>query len=288
MSDQVVEAEQKALFEQVQVRYDGLDAEKHEIDLYEFGKSAQGIAKIIATVADFSLTGNFQPNKKDLCCKVSVKETKANCFSFMAIIEHIDKSPTLTLFAGTVSATIFTGSLAYVWACITNKKAEMKALENTLSKAIEELGRKDETTKLLATLEKMALALIPAAKQAVSPIGNTCDTLKFGENGSYYATIDKEDKAEIHGEKFTVTNETQYRVLIDEFDMRKKTCKVALRDDLQTRYSAKITDPQAELANNKYALAMAKKAIVTIKAKTKEYENITKEFVISDIEYDNA
>ena len=178
--------------------------------------------------------------------------------------------------------------MAYVWAVLTNKKVEMKALQESLGKAIEELGRKDETTKLLATLEKMALALIPAAKQAVSPIGKSCDTLKFGEDGTYYATIDREDKAILHGEKFTVTDETEYRVLIDEFDMRKKTCKVALRDDLKTRYSAKITDPQAELANNKYALAMAKKSIVTIKAKKKEYEHITKEFVISDIEYDNT
>lgn len=281
-------AEQENPFKEIQIRYDGLDAEKHEIDLFEFGKSAQGLAKIIATVADFTATGNYQPKKKDLSYKVAIKETKANCFSFMAIIEQIDSSPTLTLFAGTVSATIFTGSMAYVWAIITNKKAEMKALQESLGKAIEELGRKDETTKLLATLERMALALIPAAKQAVSPIGNTCETLKFGEAGSYYATIDQEDKAAIHGEKFTVTEESTYRVLIDEFDMRKKTCKVALRDDLQNRYSARITDPQAELANNKYALAMAKKAIVTIKAKTKEFENITKEFVISDIEYDHT
>ncbi len=206
----------------------------------------------------------------------------------MAIIEQIDASPTLTLFAGTVSATIFTGSMAYVWAIVTNKKAEMKALQESLGKAIEELGKKDETTKLLATLEKMALALIPAAKQAVSPIGNTCETLKFGEKDSYYVTIDREDKASIHSEKYIVTEEQEYRVLIDEFDMRQKTCKVALRDDLKIRYKANIYDPQAELANNKYALAMAKKAIVTVKAKTREFEGITKEFVISDIIYDNT
>lgn len=278
----------ESIFDSVLVRYDGLDATAHEIDLYEFGKSAQGIAKIIATVADFTVTGNFQANKKNLCCKVSVKETKANCFSFMAIIQQIDQSPTLTAFSGQAGAAIFVGTLAFLWCKLTNKKAEMKALHESLNKAIEQLGRKDDSERLIATIEKMALALIPAAKNAVSPIGNTCETIKFGDSKHYYTTIDRDDKAAIHGEEFSVTPPNEYRVLIDEFDMRKHTCKVALRDDLKTRYNARIADPEAELANNKYALAMAKKSIVTIKAKTKVFEGVIKEFTISDIQYDNT
>jgi len=164
----------------------------------------------------------------------------------------------------------------------------MKALKDSLDKAIKLLGRKDsDSDKLIALIEKMSLALIPAAKDAVSPIGNTCETIKLGDGKKYHTVFDKKDKAVINGEEFEVTAETTYRVLIDEFDMRRKTCKVALRDDLRMRYSAKVSDPQAELPNNKYALAMAKKAIVTIKAKTKIFEGRLKEFIISDIEYDD-
>ena len=276
------------LFDPIQIRYDGLDAEQHEIDLYEFGKSAQGLAKIIATVADFAVTGNYQGDKRNLSCSVAIKETKANCFSFMAVVHAIDASPTLTAFVGGSGVIIFTAALKFIWCKITNDTEEMNAIKEALVKAIEELGRKDDSAKMLSTLETIALALIPAAKQAVSPIGNTCETIKFGDGEDYHTTLDREDKAVINGEDFSVTDEAEYRMLIDEFDMRKKTCKVALRDDLKVRYNARVTDPQAELANNKYALAMANKAIVTVKAKTKVFEAQIKEFVISDIEYDHS
>lgn len=276
------------IFETIQIRYDGLNAESHEIDLYELGKSAQGLSKIISTVADFCVTGNYQPDKRNLSCKVYAKETKANCYSLMAAIHIIDQSPTLTIFAGTAGASIFTGVMGYVWAFMAGKKAEMQALKESLEKAIEQLGRKDDTEKMLSTIEKLSLALIPAAKDAVRPIGSECDTLSIGKSGDYFAKWDEDDKSVINGEDFTVSEKTKHKVLIDEFDMRKKTCKVAPKDDLRQRYNGKITDPQAELINNKYALAMAKKAIVTVEAKIKSYERKKMEYIISDIEYDDT
>ena len=277
------------IFDEIQIKYDGLKAHtNHEIDLHELGKSIQGLSKIISTIADYCITGNYQSDKRNLSCKVYAKETKANCFSIMAVIEVIDKSPTLTTFAGTAGATIFTGVLAYSWAFIAGRKEEMKALKESLEKAIEQLGRKDDTSKMLAIIEKISLALIPAAKDAVKPIGDECETVSLGSESAYFATWDKKDKSVINGEDFSISEKGKHKVLIDEFDMRKKTCKISPKDDLRERYSAKITDPQADLANNKYALAMANKAIVTIEAKIKSFERKKSEFIISDIEYDNT
>lgn len=270
-------------FQPVFVRYDGLDAEKHEIDLFEFGKSAQGLAKIIATVADFSITGNYQDDKRNLCCKITIKEPKANCFSFMAIIHHIDKSPTLTTFAGVSGASIFVGILAFVWSIIAGKKEEMKALKESLNTAIVQLGRRDDSQRLIEAVEKMALALVPAAKQAVAPIGVSCETMKFGDGKEYHTTLNEDDRDVIYGEIFDVSDEEEYRVLISEFDMKNRTCKISLKDDLMRRFSAKVTDPQAELANNKYVSAMNSKSIVTIKAKTKMVGDKIREFVVSDM-----
>ena len=67
----------------------------------------------------------------------------------------------------------------------------MKALRESLKTAIETLGRKDDSNRLIEAIEKMALALIPAAKNAVSPIGLTCDTIKFSDGKQYHTTIDK-------------------------------------------------------------------------------------------------
>ena len=91
-----------------------------------------------------------------------------------------------------------------------------------------------------------------------------------------------EEKKAITGEDFEVAPEEVYRVLISELDMKKFTCKVSLVDDLYTRFDAKISDPQIELPNNEYAMAMATKSVITIKAKRKIQNEATKQFVISD------
>lgn len=160
----------------------------------------------------------------------------------------------------------------------------MRLLHDALIKSIEQLGRKDDTARLIGVIEKMATGLLPAAKDAVHPIGTTCETIKFGNGTAYYTEVNQEDKDVIMGKEFEVTEEKEYRVLISELDMKKGTCKVSLRDDLTIRYNARITDPQIELADNKYAMAMSHKSIVIVRAKQKIHKGRVLEFVISDIE----
>ena len=139
---------------------------------------------------------------------------------------------------------------------------------------------------MLEIIDNMAMGLLPAAKDAVHPIGNTCETLKFGTKlGEYHTELNIEDKKTINGPVFEVTDEQTHKVLISELDMLNFTCKVSPIEDLNSRYSARITDPQVELVNNKYAAAMAAKSIVKIRAKKKLVEGVIKEFVISDINY---
>lgn len=162
----------------------------------------------------------------------------------------------------------------------------MRHLQAALMSAIEQLGRKDEVNRLLDMIDKMAVGLVPAAKQAVRPIGRTCELLSFGDGKAYYTQLNEDDKRAINNEVFDITETNSYRVLISELDMKKYTCKVSLRDSLDTRFNARILDPQIEIPNNKYALAHAAKNIVTVKAKQKVIKGIIREFIISDIEYD--
>lgn len=60
----------------------------------------------------------------------------------------------------------------------------MKALQQSLEKAIEALGNKDAGTidKLISLIDRMAVELRPSVRQAVSPIGNTCDQISVATN----------------------------------------------------------------------------------------------------------
>ena len=59
----------------------------------------------------------------------------------------------------------------------------MRHLKGALDLAIKELGTRDQAVvdRLLGTIDKMADALRPAARQAVAPIGETADTLTVGD-----------------------------------------------------------------------------------------------------------
>lgn len=87
------------------------------------------------------------------------------------------------MFSG-IAATILGAILQYIFARNSNKKDEMKALQQSLEKAIEALGNKDAGTidKLISLIDRMAVELRPSVRQAVSPIGNTCDQISVATN----------------------------------------------------------------------------------------------------------
>ncbi|MGV5401473.1 DUF7946 domain-containing protein [Pseudomonas aeruginosa] len=43
--------------EQIKIRYEGGDADRHELDMLELGESLQGFARLYSTVANFVETG---------------------------------------------------------------------------------------------------------------------------------------------------------------------------------------------------------------------------------------
>lgn len=275
-------------FEPIIIRYDGLDAENHQVNLADFGKSAQGIAKIMATVATFTVTQNYTKGSKKLDCKITIGVAEENCYSIKAFIILVEQHPLLSATISTTAGGVFVVVFQYIWNVLTGKKEEMKHLRAMLELSIKELSSKADNSKMLETIDKMATGLISAAKDATKPIGNSCNTLKFAtekdNKRDYIVELDIEDKRAIGGGDIEVTPEESYRVLISELDMKNFTCKVSLVDDLFTRFDAKITDPQIELPDNGYVIAMAKKSVITIKAKRKIQQETTKQFIISDIE----
>lgn len=262
----------------IQIRYDGLDAENHQIDLYNFGKSIQGIAKILATLATFSLTGKYEADKRNLSCKVLIQEPKANCFSILATIQAIDPSTVIsTLDKSSTLSGIAGGSvvslLSYLFSSLSGKKVKDMELN---SNAVVQL-------KMLEVFEKMVVGLLPAARDVVQPIGVTCDTIKFNTKESSQSTIlDSSDKVAILDNNFHVTESEFYTVIISQLDMKTHKCKVSLLEDLHRRFSAEICDPSVELPNNVYVTAMAARKSIKVKAKKKVFATKT-EFVISDV-----
>lgn len=241
----------------ISLRYDGKDALNHEIDLNCLGESLKGFSKVLSTAASFSATQKYSKYMNYQEVKVYAREAKANCFTLDAALNFVTQNQ---LFSG-IAATILGAILQYIFARNSNKKDEMKALQQSLEKAIEAPGNKDAGTidKLIAVIDRMAVELRPSVRQAVSPIGNTCDEISIATNvDGCLLKVNEHDKAEIDKlDDDEVIGLREYRAFLTEFDAHNMTAKIILEgDDSNRRIASEISDPSASKKNNPYINAL--------------------------------
>lgn len=242
----------------ISLRYDGKDAENHEIDLNCLGESLKGFSKVLSTAASFSATQRYSKSISYQEVRVYAREAKANCFTLDAVLNFVTQNQ---LFSGIVGS-ILGAILQYIFARNSNRKDEMKALQQVLEKAIEALGNKDSGTvdKLISIIDKMAVELRPAVRQAVSPIGNTCEQISISTNkDGCLVKVDEQDKAQIDKlDDDEVLGLREYRAYLTEFDAQNMTAKIILDDDdSNRRITSEISDPAASKKNNPYLNALS-------------------------------
>ncbi|MBU5513596.1 hypothetical protein KQJ22_23910, partial [Enterobacteriaceae bacterium S18_ASV_15] len=211
-----------------------------------------------STAASFSATQKYSKISTYQDVKVYAREARANCFTLEAALNFVTQNQ---LFSG-IAATILGAILQYIFARNSNKKDEMKALQQVLEKAIEALGNKDSGTidKLISVIDKMAVELRPAVRQAVSPIGNTCDQISISTNkDGCLLKVDAADKEQIDKlEDDEIVGLREYRAYLTEFDAQNMTAKIILEgDDSKKRITSEISDPAASKKNNPYLNALS-------------------------------
>ncbi|EPP6705625.1 hypothetical protein ACUU3R_004308 [Providencia rettgeri] len=272
-------------------RYDGLDAEKHTLELGALSESLKGFSKILVTVGTFAATQKYVKNTPMQEVKIYAKEARANCFSLDAVMDFVNQ---YQLLSGGFGA-ILTVIVSYVFAKNSQKKDEMKALKDSLDKAIEALGNKDRDTidGLLKVIDKMASDLRPAVRQASSPIGNSCTEISIKSNipNQSPTVVTQKDKDEIDRlEDNELIGISEYRVFVTNVDVVNKTAKIMFEhDDNQRRISADVIDPAFSLKDSPYIRALSSfnssgqspDSVVTITAKaTAKNGKINKLFIV--------
>jgi hypothetical protein len=250
-------------FETIAIRYEGGDA------VNQLGLSLQGFARILAVCANFVETGRYNKQFDSLSVKVLAREPgEHQCYEVWATITSALSSGTLWTGVG-AGATLLAPVIGYVLS--RRDQQEMKLLKDALDKS---LANQAETTgKLIATIEKMADALGPAARSALAPIGRSVSNIDLHEGATRFVSADetlKEHFAKPSASKFESTR--KYSGLISEMDMKTGGCKVSFPDD-ETRIQAEITDPIRALPNNAYAMAFASQTPLAFMAKAEMDED---------------
>lgn len=246
------------------IRYDGLDAERHEVDLNLLAESMKGLARIIGVSGNFAATGKLILRSDLYSVKVLAQAPERHCFELSVVLRWISENPLVsTTVGGFVVALV-----GYVCKKVVGDREEMKQLRGALDNAIRELGTRDQAVidRLLGTIDRMADTLRPAVRQAVAPISETAAKITISDaSRAERVSLGPADKeAALSTSPLEVGPEDTYRVRITEMDMETGACKLQFSEEDENRLSGKITDPAFILQNNVYVTAMADKAFLQV------------------------
>lgn len=259
---------------EIEIRYDGNDADNHVIEANELADSLKGFSRILGTAGHFLATGNYVKKQPAQEVRVLVAEAEPKCFNLSyQVWEFVRQQQFFQGFSGAA----LTALVAYIIARAASKQSEMKHLAEALKQAMSGTAATNE--RLLDTINKMADALRPSVRQAVAPIGGSAGTITIG--GSHI--VDAEDKDRIMSLSPTeVTSEREWVGVITELDRENATCKIRLRDDEDTRIPASITDPMFRATGNPYMEAFNTGEMITLIGKAELTEGDIKRLYISD------
>ncbi|MFG1371523.1 hypothetical protein V5F32_05040 [Xanthobacter oligotrophicus] len=271
-----------AIGSQIIIRFDGLDAERHEIELSALATSLSGISRIVGVSANFAATQKLNLHQDALSVRVYATPPEAHCFELFVWVKWAAEQPLISATVAGLTVVLVT----YVFKRAAGQKEEMRQLRGALDEAIKQLGTRDQpiVDRLLETIDKMADALRPAARKAVAPIGETAATLTIGSvDGAQKAVVGQAEKEAItSASPVEVDVERGYLIRITELDMDTGSCKVAMDAEPDARYAARITDPAFSAPNNRYVMAMAAKSTLNVRAKATLKDGEIDRLFISD------
>lgn len=238
-------------FPLLNIRYEGNDAIAHQMDLSQLGVSLQGFARIFAVSANLLKTGKLNKHLDALEVRVmAVPTTEHRCFEFSATIVNVVQSK--ELWSGVFGA-LLTTLVQYVLS--RKDKEEMKYLSEALKQALQ--NNQGTVDKLVATIDKMADALRPAARQALTPVERSCKRIDMYADGQKFHSLDAATKQSFMDDEAIISDHAAiYSGLISEFDMTNGACRVTLEGET-SRIPALVTDPIYSRPNNAYVEAMA-------------------------------
>ena len=261
----------------IQIKYDGLDAARKELDLIELGQSLQGAGRIIRSAALVSII-NPKIIPASVRLRVLAKPPAPGSYIIDTVIAPLMPIlPSLTVGAN-------------------------KAIEALVNLAISKFTRKPNVTEQALKVAELALSEMgltarasidgiarvceqrQAVRQFVAPIGDSCETAQIGETPAVALLFDRSDREEIEEpEKTEIGVEDSYEILISELDLENRSCKFLIRGEgKEKRFSGTITDPSIKTIRNNYSISMSEHNWLKVRAKPETSESEVVHLYISD------
>ncbi|QDM23125.1 hypothetical protein FIU28_19735 [Tardiphaga sp. vice154] len=272
----------------VVIRYDGMDADGHVIDLGLLGQSIQGASKLLGSAGSIVMTGQFAKKTKSMSVRVLAGQPEAHCWEIPAIITTVLVPAVAPMFpiikeAATAAATkAVTAIVNYAISTVAGRTKEADMSRDIAIKFLEEMGHTSRTA--IEAMERLATSQRPAIRMFVAPVGQSCSSARIGDPAFGSVTIDASMREAIDApEEVEITDAQDFEILISEFDFRNRSCKLSMRDHIDDRITGEITDPIAQVAKNPYSTALDNQRWLCVRGKAQLKAGELEKLYISDL-----
>lgn len=274
------------LFDPILIRYDGLDAEKHEIDLALLGESLKGGSRLLGIAGHLVLKGEYVSRAPAQAVKVLASTPQAKCYELPVIlVAGIPVLPLLSQTGREMGKKAIEAVVNYMLAKFSGKPSEAKQAMDIALTAIE--ANREVT---LASMELVRQAIErasddqrPAVRAFAAPVGESVRSAIIGERATA-VMIDQAARIIIdHNEPVEIGPAQTITVSISELDIKTGTCKIAMHgDNPSERYIGDITDPDVQNPRNPYSAALDSQGWIRVVAKPHLRDGKIAKLTISD------
>lgn len=281
--------------QEITIKYEGGDADKHLVDMRLLGRSLQGFDQIMSAGIIFYIHKRIPKRGERAPVVVKTHAPKEGSQTIKAILD------TAQFVLPLVWPSLTDGSSSYLWNFVSyiikvngGRKSEAKQHEDTILKILKDQA--EERKQTLDTwmtneaewrngLLHLANRLIPHSINAVAPIGASVKTTSFSTGTAMPTLIDEPIAEAIRSEgEIEISDIEVLDLKTDRFIHHNRRLNVLNPFKSDSYINAEINDPSAEIAPNSYSDAANRKATIRVHAKiAKRGQDVEKIYVLNFI-----
>lgn len=286
------------------ISYEGKDADKHFMKAHQLGESIAGASRLYANVAHYCLHGSVAEPKQKKQVVCYVRPPVEGSFEYLLFIAALAPHGNLLneIFRGGVDFLVknVASSIKKLW----TKPSEVENVVSRLADVIEKQvsqgdnglamvlanglikAHSDQSAlmgKLIDNLPLLAERTRPYAREMVSPVGDTCDSMTQFAHTDHAINIDESEAEVIRGGyEMEVDSMQEYRCRrITEVNVENGHCILEIGDSGRF-VPGRISDPAIKLPNNIYTTALNNQTPITVIAKAIKKNGAVHQLHISD------
>lgn len=254
----------------INIRFDGLDADDHVIDMRLFGEAMIGLERTLSAGLNAVASGGVGPRSK-MMLVIKATPPRDGCVQFDAVVELAQGTlpilkPALMLAGGEIAKRLVSAVIKRFGGSKKQSDSEVEKVLDLLT--LEKDDRQRERENIIAVIDRLR----PAAVQMMAPVGRSAEKLTIAaDNDDAPSAFDVPMAQALRSRNDLEVSEMQpMRLRVDGITVHTRTLKVE-DPNVPGRYvTAEVRDPAFTDGENVYTQSVTKMIDVQAKATYRE------------------